>query len=173
MDKINAIKDFINDSELLFDDAKEAIVTRGWENAFKYQKGFMKYYDDYDKHTIIIADPFFMLFDLEDGDIYAVHDFGKTRILPAFFIPYNLLPISYIGCGPCSSPKALKDKVMNIVAEYQSHIADALIKANGVDAILITGYDGTEYVLEHLNVEKAVDYFCSLIYLTFSGLKKE
>ena len=144
MNRQNEIKDIINDSELIFADAKEAKITKGWKKAFEYLSEFVRYYDNYDKHTNIITDPFFMLFDLENGDIYAVHDFGRTRILPAFFIPYNLLPISYIGCGPCSSPKALKDKVMNIVAEYQSHIADALIIANGVDAILITGYDGTD-----------------------------
>lgn len=145
MTKIEVIKEVIHDFDPLFVDALDAEVTNGWESAYKYLKAFIENLENltaFDEKALL--NPYFMVYDLETGDVYTVHDYGRTRILPAFFITCNLLPVSFIGCIQCTSIKELQHAVGEIVDEYK-RIVDAIIeKTFGIDTFILVGYDGRD-----------------------------
>lgn len=145
MNKMEIIKEVIHDFEPLFDDAQDTEVTIGWESAYKYLKAFIENLENmtaFDEKVLL--NPYFMVYDLETGDVYTVHDYGKTRILPAFFITCNLLSVSFIGCIQCTSIKEFQHAVGEIVDEYKCIVDAAIEKTFGIDTFILVGYDGRD-----------------------------
>ena len=145
MTKREVIKEVIHDFEPLFDDAQDAEVTIGWESAYKYLKAFIVKLENmtaFDEKELL--NPYFMVYDLETGDVYTVHDYGRTRILHAFFITCNLLPVSFIGCIQCTSIKELQHAVGEIVDEYKRILNEAIEETLGINTFILVGYDGRD-----------------------------
>lgn len=145
MNKMKAIKEVIHDFEPLFDDAQDAEVTIGWESAFIYLKAFIDHLENvtvFDEKAL--QNPYFMLYDLETGDVYTVHDYGRTRILPAFFWPLSFISVSFISCVRCESPQELQQTVCGIVDEYKQILNKAIEETLGINTFILVGYDGRD-----------------------------